>query len=112
MEGSQSLSLTEETTPDAFNHPLTEKGPLMLAQLVVISGPDRGRTISLSEGQTLVLGRGESASAQLNDPHVSRVHCQIEVDGGMFRLLRQRQAAAARSSTGSRSPSTNSAPAR
>ena len=58
----------------------------MLAQLAVISGADRGRTISLSEGQTLVLGRGEAASARLNDPHVSRTHCQIEADGGVFRL--------------------------
>jgi hypothetical protein len=30
------------------------------AQLIVISGPDRGRAISLAEGQTLIIGRGES----------------------------------------------------
>ena len=58
----------------------------MLAQLVVISGPDQGRTFSLEEGQTLVIGRGETASARLNDPFASRSHCRVEVDGGKFRL--------------------------
>jgi pSer/pThr/pTyr-binding forkhead associated (FHA) protein len=58
----------------------------MLAQLVVISGPDQGRTFSLAEGQTLVIGRGETASARLNDPFASRSHCRVEVDGGKYRL--------------------------
>jgi len=58
----------------------------MQPQLVVISGPDQGRTISLAEGQTLAIGRGESVGARLADPHVSRTHCQIEVDAGRFRL--------------------------
>jgi pSer/pThr/pTyr-binding forkhead associated (FHA) protein len=51
----------------------------MLAQLVVISGPDQSRMFSLEEGQTLVLGRGETASARLNDPFASRSHCRVEV---------------------------------
>jgi S-DNA-T family DNA segregation ATPase FtsK/SpoIIIE len=58
----------------------------MRPQLIVISGPDQGRTISLAEGQTLTIGRGEAVAARLADPHVSRTHCQIEVDGGRFRL--------------------------
>jgi len=58
----------------------------MLAQLVVISGPDQGRTIPVEEGQSLLIGRGETASARLADPHVSRSHCRLEVDAGKFRL--------------------------
>lgn len=58
----------------------------MHAQLHVIAGPDQGRTVSLAEGQTLTIGRGEAAAARLGDPHVSRTHCQIEVDAGHFRL--------------------------
>jgi serine/threonine protein kinase len=58
----------------------------MLAQLVVIAGPDQGRTISLAEGQTLTIGRGEAAAARLTDPHASRSHCRLEVDAGRFYL--------------------------
>ena len=58
----------------------------MIAQLVVLSGPDQGWTISLAEGQTLTIGRGEAVAARLGDPHVSRTHCRIEVDQGRFRL--------------------------
>ncbi len=56
-------------------------------QLVVISGPDRGRSFSLTEGQTLLIGRGQASNTQLSDPHVSRVHCQVEIDGGKVRLV-------------------------
>jgi serine/threonine protein kinase len=57
--------------------------------LVVIAGPDRGRTFTLLEGQTLTIGRGQATETKLNDPQVSRVHCRLEVDGGTFRLVDQ-----------------------
>ena len=56
-------------------------------QLVIISGPDRGRNFELRDGQTLVIGRGRDSQTQLTDSRVSRVHCQIEVDGGNVILL-------------------------
>ena len=55
--------------------------------LVVVNGPDRGRTFPLADGQTLAIGRGQSSNTQLSDPHVSRVHCHVEVDGGKVRLI-------------------------
>ncbi len=58
----------------------------MPAQLVVVSGPDQGRTISLEEGQRLVIGRGEAAEARLADPFASRTHCCVEEDRGAFLL--------------------------
>lgn len=58
----------------------------MLAQLVVVSGPDKGRTFSLEDGQTLQIGRGNETHTQLSDPRVSRKQCLIEVDGGKFML--------------------------
>ena len=58
----------------------------MQPKLIVISGPDKGREFTLEEGQTLIVGRGESTATRLADPQVSRTHCQIEVDGGSFRL--------------------------
>ncbi len=58
----------------------------MLAQLVVISGPEQGQTFPLSEGQTLAVGRADTTDTRLTDPTVSRTHCQIEAAGGNFRL--------------------------
>ncbi|HWE40498.1 MAG TPA: FHA domain-containing serine/threonine-protein kinase [Isosphaeraceae bacterium] len=60
-----------------------------LGHLVVIAGPDQGRTFTLLDGQTLRIGRGQATETMLNDPQVSRVHCRLEVDGGAFRLVDQ-----------------------
>src|SRR5262245_21085682 len=54
----------------------------MFAQLVVVGGPDQGRTFPLTEGQTLVIGRGQTTETRLRDPHVSRTHCQVQFDSG------------------------------
>jgi serine/threonine protein kinase len=53
----------------------------MLKQLVVIAGPDRGRAFPLKPGDTLLVGRSKATETRLTDPHVSRVHCQVEVEG-------------------------------
>ena len=54
----------------------------MKRELVVIAGPDAGRAFALQDGQTLVIGRGQASDTQINDPRMSRVHCQVSVDGG------------------------------
>ena len=59
----------------------------MSRQIVAISGPEKGRTFALSDGQTLVIGRGQASDTHINDPRMSRVHCQVEVDGGKVTLL-------------------------
>ena len=59
----------------------------MNMQLVVISGPDQGRSFALTDGQTLVIGRGQDSNTQIGDPRISRVHCQVEVDGGSVLLI-------------------------
>jgi serine/threonine protein kinase len=41
----------------------------------------------LAEGQTLTIGRGETTGTQLRDARVSRLHCQVQVDGGKFMLI-------------------------
>ena len=58
----------------------------MPAELVIISGPDKGRSFSIAEGQKLVIGRGEGSTTKLRDPTVSRTHCQVEVEAGRCRL--------------------------
>ncbi len=59
----------------------------MQRQLVIIAGPERGRTFSLDDGQTLVVGRGQASDTQINDPRISRVHCRVQVDGGKTWLI-------------------------
>jgi eukaryotic-like serine/threonine-protein kinase len=58
----------------------------MSARLVVVAGPDQGQAFALREGQTLVLGRAETADARLSDPFASRTHCRVEVFQGKVRL--------------------------
>jgi serine/threonine-protein kinase len=59
----------------------------MLLQLYVVSGPDKGRSFPLSPGETLQVGRSQATATKLNDPTVSRVHCEIEYDAGRARPL-------------------------
>ncbi len=54
---------------------------LMRRRLLVIEGPDKGRTFPLSEAAPVVIGRGRDSQTHLTDPHVSRVHCRIEMRG-------------------------------
>jgi serine/threonine protein kinase len=51
----------------------------MAFQLSFLGGQEKGRTVDLTEGQTVVLGRGEDCDIQLADPRASRVHCRLEV---------------------------------
>lgn len=59
----------------------------MERQLVVIAGPDAGRTFPLHDGQTLVVGRGQASDTQLADAAMSRVHCRVIVDGNRVILM-------------------------
>ena len=55
--------------------------------LVVIQGPDKGRSFPLVDGQTLTVGRGQASDTQINDPRMSRVHCRVLVDGDQTRVV-------------------------
>jgi pSer/pThr/pTyr-binding forkhead associated (FHA) protein len=59
----------------------------MPAQLVVVAGPDKGKAFPLKPGETLLIGRGRNTGAQLSDPSVSRVHCEVKVEGERAVLL-------------------------
>src|SRR5207249_3625144 len=50
-------------------------------QLTVIAGPDRGRSFPLNPGEAMLVGRSKATPTRLADPHVSRVHCEVEVEG-------------------------------
>ncbi len=59
----------------------------MQCQLVVIAGPETGRTFAVEDGQTLVIGRGQASDTQINDPRMSRVHCRLMIDKGKAVLV-------------------------
>jgi hypothetical protein len=50
----------------------------MIAELIVINGPDAQRKFSLADGQCLIIGRGRKSNTLLGDQRVSRIHCVLE----------------------------------
>jgi serine/threonine protein kinase len=54
----------------------------MFGQLEVIQGIDKGRCFTLCEGQSLQIGRGQQTETRLQDPRVSRLHCQVVIEDG------------------------------
>ncbi len=59
----------------------------MQAYLRIVSGPDAGRTIDLTEGVKITIGRGEKSDTRLTDLGVSRLHCEILWQGSKFHLV-------------------------
>ena len=59
----------------------------MQRELIVIAGPNAGRSFPLEDGQRMVIGRGQASNTQINDPRMSRVHCPVRVDGPKTVLL-------------------------
>lgn len=58
----------------------------MANRLIVLAGPDEGRIFSLG-AETLLLGRSRATETHLIDPHVSRVHCQVQMENGRHVLV-------------------------
>jgi serine/threonine protein kinase len=53
----------------------------MPKQILIISGPDKGRLFPIPDAEPLLIGRSKATQTRLSDPHVSRVHCQILLEG-------------------------------
>lgn len=51
----------------------------MIAKLLVIAGPDRGKSFEIVPRVPTVIGRSADADVKLSDPRVSPHHCQLEV---------------------------------
>lgn len=62
-------------------------------QLTVIAGPDKGRSFDVASGEKLQIGRSQSTQTRLIDPHVSRMHCELEVQGDRVVLVDAKSAA-------------------
>ncbi len=50
--------------------------------LKVIDGPEKGREFGLSADQKLVVGRDSASDTRINDPRVSRLHCEVTLSNG------------------------------
>jgi serine/threonine protein kinase len=50
--------------------------------LHIFAGPHKGRHLLVEEGAPLLLGRSRHAETRLEDPGVSRVHCEIQLEDG------------------------------
>jgi len=66
---------------------LPEGGSSMQAYLRVCAGPEAGKTIQLTEGATLTIGRAEKSDTHFTDLGISRLHCELHWEGGKFRLV-------------------------
>lgn len=65
----------------------------MSMQLTVIAGPDKGRSFEVSTGTKLQIGRSQSTQTRLTDPHVSRMHCELEIQGDRAIIVDAKSAA-------------------
>src|SRR5947209_13373662 len=59
---------------------------LMSKELLITAGPDKGRVFALPDANPFVIGRAKETDTKLTDPHVSRVHCEVAVDGDQLLL--------------------------
>lgn len=59
----------------------------MPPQLTVVVGELSGHTFPLVDGHSFRVGRAIDCDLCLHDPHVSRLHCQISVEGEAVRLV-------------------------
>src|SRR5262245_30448329 len=58
----------------------------MAKKLIVLAGPDEGMIFPLGN-EVLLLGRSRATETHLTDPHVSRVHCQIQPEGSKYVIV-------------------------
>lgn len=58
-------------------------------RLAVTAGPDAGTALELRPGAGHLLGRHAEAAYRLNDPRVSRFHCEVRNEGGAVTLIDQ-----------------------
>ena len=53
----------------------------MQLRIDIVRGPQQGGSFDLASGQTLIVGRGQQSDTKIDDPSISRVHCEIANHG-------------------------------
>lgn len=59
----------------------------MSLQLFAIAGPDTGRSFTLQSGANLMFGRAQNSFYRVNDPRVSRSHCQVLLESDRVTVI-------------------------
>lgn len=57
----------------------------MASKLIVLAGPDEGHVFTLG-AEPILFGRSRATEGHLTDPHASRVHCQVALEGNQYVL--------------------------
>lgn len=83
---SERLKDVVETTRTVFVEGGGETLILRRYRLKVVQGPDEGHTLDFGQ-RRVTIGTSPDADFVVNDPAVSRVHAQIEADGGGYHLV-------------------------
>src|SRR5262245_29999191 len=65
----------------------------MPMQLQVVAGPDKGRVFPINEAVPLLIGRSQDSETRPSNPHASRTHCQVQVDGDAVVIIDRGSAA-------------------
>jgi DNA-binding NtrC family response regulator len=71
--------------PTTLANPPAERAFVGPLKLVVVSGPDRGRSLALAPGR-YVVGKAEGCELLLSDALVSRRHLEVDVDEHRVRV--------------------------
>lgn len=53
----------------------------MKLKINIVGGPRNGDSFEISSGETLVVGRGQQSDTRIDDPTISRVHCEVAHQG-------------------------------
>src|SRR5262245_38348409 len=79
------LRLGARHFPPTFLLPTTT----MKLQLQLVRGPEAGRVFPLIKDEPLIIGRGPMSHTKINDPHMSRIHCQLAWTDGSVTLTNE-----------------------
>jgi serine/threonine protein kinase len=53
----------------------------MKLKIDIVGGPQVGGSFEIGAGETLVFGRGQQSDTKIEDPSISRIHCEIAHQG-------------------------------
>ncbi len=80
-------SSVPDAGPTAVNPALYKEALPDKLHLVVVSGPDRGRSLPLRQGEKYTIGKSPAVELCLTDPLVSREHMRLQVERETIKVL-------------------------
>ena len=59
----------------------------MKLRIDIVGGPQKGGKFQIGVGEKLVIGRGQQTDARIDDPAISRLHCELAHHGDSIAIL-------------------------